>query len=209
MVKPLAFPRPGGHNLIIEWDIFYPLPSTWHLPKKPTPVPSPTTTTEAIEVWDPHDHDSGAIWMPGSGWTSDVIEKLKDEPAEKRYWNIPRVNCLNKIYRDIHVFFHKQPQRADRREWNRNNLFQLSPPSSVTQYQNPLLHQMPLQPTNSFYRNQKINPNQRYYKPSLSLPGTVAMNKQRQIKYAHESNFLRSHRERRDLYKRIEASSPL
>lgn len=117
LVKPLAFPRPTGHNLILEWDIFYPLPSSWRVPKPPPPPPPPTTTTEAIEVFDPHDHDhdphdhdhdphdhdSGPIWMPDSGWTSDVVEKLNDDPAEKRFWNAPRVSLLNEIFIDFIV----------------------------------------------------------------------------------------------------------
>lgn len=92
LVKPLAFPRPGGHNLILEWDIFYPLPDTWRKPKKPTPPPPPTTT-EVIETWDPHSGHSGEIWMPDGGWDSDVIKTLSsgdEKPAEKRTWNPPR-----------------------------------------------------------------------------------------------------------------------
>lgn len=112
LVKPLAFPRPTGHNLILEWDIFYPLPSSWHVPKPPPPPTPPTTTTEAIEVFDPHDHDhdphdhdhdhdSGTIWMPDSGWTSDVVAKLKDEPADKRFWNAPRVSHSKEFFIDF------------------------------------------------------------------------------------------------------------
>lgn len=101
LVKPLAFPRPGGHNLILEWDIFYPLPDSWRVPKKPTkaPPPPPETTTKAPEVSDDHDHSdhdhSGEIWMPSSGWVSDVIEKLSGaeaKPADKRNWKPPQVN---------------------------------------------------------------------------------------------------------------------
>lgn len=116
LVKPLAFPRPGGHNLILEWDIFYPLPSSWRLPKKPTPPPPPppeTTTPEIIESWDPHsdphadlhsDH-SGEIWMPSGGWDSDtdVIKTLSetdDKQADKRNWNMPRVTQF--LFQKIH-----------------------------------------------------------------------------------------------------------
>lgn len=210
MVKPLAFPSPGGHNLLIEWDIFYPLPSSWRVPKPPPP---PTTTTEKIEIWDPHDHDSGTIWMPGSGWTSDVIDKLKDESADKRYWNAARVGSSYEIFIELIFSTTQQPQQANRREWNRNNLFRVSPPLSVTQYQNPLFYQRLLQPKD--YSNQKINSNQRNYQPGLSSPENVAMNKQRQMNYPRRGRSLgnddehHSHRERRDLYKQIEASSPL
>lgn len=86
--------------MILEWDIFYPLPSSWRKPKKPTPAPVPveTTTPEVEEHWDPHldPHAGhpGEIWMPSGGWDSDVIKTLSDgddKPADKRNWNIRRV----------------------------------------------------------------------------------------------------------------------
>lgn len=92
--------------MILEWDIFYPLPDSWRKPKKPTPKPPPPppppTTTEEIIVWDDphadHDHDdhsdhhsdhSEEAWMPEGGWqTDDVLKNLADEKeAERRYWN--------------------------------------------------------------------------------------------------------------------------
>lgn len=101
LVKPLAFPRPGGHNLILEWDIFYPLPDSWRKPKRPTPPPPPPTTTEVIETWDPHSGGhSGEIWMPDGGWDSDVIKTLSsgdEEPAEKRLWNAPPAPQVKQI----------------------------------------------------------------------------------------------------------------
>jgi hypothetical protein len=101
----LAFPRPGGHNLVLEWDIFYPLPSSWYKPTKPTKaVPKPPDTTtptpEVIESWDPHadlhsDHP-GEIWMPSGGWSPDsnVIKTLSevDDKAERRDWTRTEVN---------------------------------------------------------------------------------------------------------------------
>lgn len=90
--KPLAFPRPGGHNLIIEWDIFYPLPSSWYKPKKPAPPPPPpppptTVPPELIESWDHHGPHSGEIWVPPGGWTSDVLGQLKGQD-NRRIWRV-------------------------------------------------------------------------------------------------------------------------
>lgn len=83
--------------MILEWDIFYPLPSTWRKPSQPTPAPVPeeTTTPEVIETWDPHSDHSGEIWMPSGGWSSDVIKTLSESDdnnqADKRKWNMPQV----------------------------------------------------------------------------------------------------------------------
>lgn len=98
LVKPLAFPRPGGHNLAIEWDIFYPLPSSWYKPTKPT-KPAPKIeilkpAPEIIESWNPpgdHSDHSGEIWVPSGGWSpdSDVIKTLSEAETEgeRRVWS--------------------------------------------------------------------------------------------------------------------------
>lgn len=99
MVKALVFTRPGGHNLILEWDIFYPLPDSWRKPQKPTPPTpksiemTPPTPEIIIDDFDHHHHDDhhldhpGEIWVPPGGWDSDVIKTLSEAPAEKRFWN--------------------------------------------------------------------------------------------------------------------------
>lgn len=88
--------------MILEWDIFYPLPSTWRKPKKPVPPPPPPPPPpvepekplpEIIEDHhhdDSHSHHSGEIWIPSGGWTSDVVKTLSgydDNSADKRNWN--------------------------------------------------------------------------------------------------------------------------
>jgi hypothetical protein len=77
-VKPLAFKKPTGHTLLIEWDIFYPLPSSWKIPKKPAP-PVPATTTEIpvlpVESWTPP-HE---VWQPDGGWSNDVIQQINSD----------------------------------------------------------------------------------------------------------------------------------
>lgn len=119
MVKTLAYIRPAGQNVIvsilvmmsclvdscnklmffakIEWDIFYPLPATWHTekPKKPPPPPPPTTKApepEIIESFDHHDHHSGEIWVPPSGWSpdTDVIKSISD--GKRRVWSESNVS---------------------------------------------------------------------------------------------------------------------
>lgn len=95
LVKPLAFPKPGGHNLALEWEIFYPLPSSWYKPTKPTkapPKPEPTTPApEVIESWNSHSDHSGEIWVPSGGWSSDsdVIKTLSDtdDGGRRRTWS--------------------------------------------------------------------------------------------------------------------------
>jgi hypothetical protein len=99
LVKTLAFVRPGGHALVCEWDIFYPLPNTWHIEKKKKPpVPPPPTSPSPlpekeeveeetnIESWDEHKHP-GEIWVPSGGWSSDsdVIKSISDE--KRRVWS--------------------------------------------------------------------------------------------------------------------------
>lgn len=83
LAKPLAFRRPAGHNLIIEWDLFYPLPTTWHQPevtlRPPTTAKAPMTTTmkeiEAVESWT----KPNEVWEPHGGWTNDVIDKINED----------------------------------------------------------------------------------------------------------------------------------
>ena len=102
LVKPLAFPRPGGHNLALEWDIFYPLPSSWYKPTKPTksaPKPQIPPAPEIIEYFDPHGNQhgdphsghAGEIWIPSGGWSpdSDVIKTLSEAEAKgkRRVWS--------------------------------------------------------------------------------------------------------------------------
>lgn len=93
IVKTLAYIRPAGQNFVIEWDIFYPLPATWHTekPKKPAPPPPPPTTAapelEHIETFEHHDLHSGEIWVPPSGWSgdTDVIKSISDD--KRRVWS--------------------------------------------------------------------------------------------------------------------------
>jgi hypothetical protein len=78
LVKPLAFKKPTGHNLIIEWDIFYPLPSSWKKPKKPAPPKPPTTTeipVEPVESWT----QPKEVWQPDGGWSNNVIQQINAE----------------------------------------------------------------------------------------------------------------------------------
>jgi hypothetical protein len=80
IVKPLGFKKPTGHNLIIEWDLFYPLITTW---KQPEVTLKPRTTTrtttelpvETVESWTAPKE----IWQPEGGWTSDVIEQINTQ----------------------------------------------------------------------------------------------------------------------------------
>lgn len=85
--------------MILEWDLFYPLPTTWRLPKKPTPSTTPppeTTTPEIVDYHDHHDDHSHRddVWMPNAGWAdgTDVLQNIEDEnSADRRYWNSLRV----------------------------------------------------------------------------------------------------------------------
>ena len=93
LVKPLVFPGPGGHNLILEWDIFYPLPSSWYLPEKTTKPPATTAAPVTDASLSFQDH-SGEIWMPSAGWSSDtdVISAISDTSTNKRrFWDAPQV----------------------------------------------------------------------------------------------------------------------
>lgn len=241
MVKPLAFPKPGGHNLILEWDIFYPLPDSWRKPKLPTPKPPPPpppTTTEEIIVWDDphadhHDHSdhhsdhSEEAWMPEGGWqTDDVLKNLADEKeAERRYWNKLPVShkSSSKAFKLIFTIQQRPQSRVA------NNLFRSPSSSPVTQYQNPLLYNRAWQQAaqvGPLSRNGQINFNQQYYQSnrrnfiansnnqqpanrrkkgrSLNAEGSRAdesMDDNWEHHYAH--------RDRRDLFQRIETTSPL
>lgn len=115
LVKPLVFPRPAGHNLILEWDIFYPLPSSWYKPTKPTkaapkPPESTTSAPETVESWDPHSSHPGEIWMPsGGGWSpdSDVIKTLSegdDAKANRKIWTETEVNFLLERKKIVNFF---------------------------------------------------------------------------------------------------------
>lgn len=79
LVKPLAFRRPTGHNLIIEWDLFYPLITTWKQPEVTLKPRTTTTTTElpieTVESWTAPKE----VWQPSGGWTSDVIEQINTQ----------------------------------------------------------------------------------------------------------------------------------
>lgn len=105
-MKTLAFVTPGGHNLIIEWDIFYPLPTTWHIEKQHPPAPppekdtdtSPPPTTEMTDdSFEDHNHHSGEIWVPPSGWSpdTDVIKSISDD--KRRIWSNSNVRNLIKL----------------------------------------------------------------------------------------------------------------
>lgn len=102
LVKPLAFTRPTGHNLILEWDIFYPLPVSWRKPEKPAPKPKPTELPNVEEINSSEFHDSHhahhpyepkEVWTPSGGWSSenDVIKSLSesdDNSADRRNGNV-------------------------------------------------------------------------------------------------------------------------
>ena len=98
MAKPLAYSRPRGQNLIIEWDIFFPLPSTWRQPQVQTKPPKPKKTTTKIpfheeihevESWTP----PGEVWKPESGWKNDIFAEINKDP-HKASRRIDEVNKL-------------------------------------------------------------------------------------------------------------------
>lgn len=76
--------------------MFFPLPSSWKVPKKPT-KPTPKTTTELpveiVESWTPPKE----VWQPDGGWTNDVIQQINDENAKNANDRIDRVKKLIKI----------------------------------------------------------------------------------------------------------------
>lgn len=101
MVKPLGYRRPTGQNLIIEWDLFYPLPSTWHQPEmtlRPPPTP-PVTTEQSIQPVESATPPN-EVWQPNGGWTNDVIAKINEDnqKASRRVGNVNKYNLNKKIY---------------------------------------------------------------------------------------------------------------
>lgn len=71
--------------MIIEWDLFYPLPTTWHQPEvtiRPRTTKAITTTTPLailpVESMTP----PMEIWQPNSGWTNDVIQEINENNLE-------------------------------------------------------------------------------------------------------------------------------
>jgi hypothetical protein len=242
LVKPLAFPRPGGHNLALEWDIFYPLPSSWYKPTKPTKAPpKPESTTpipEEIESWDPHGdphsdpHDDphsnhpGEIWVPSSGWSSDtdVIKTLSEAEENDKRRISSRTNNVNEFLREkkgatknLFSCF-QSPQQIKSTDWNENYSYRSPSLPPVTQYQNPLLYNRPWKPTQT---TGEINFNQQYYQSnrrqspsssSYSEKNFMTDNKQRRMKFMPKGRSLddrTEHCDRRELYRRIETTSPL
>ncbi|KAG5672415.1 hypothetical protein PVAND_002546 [Polypedilum vanderplanki] len=215
LVKPLAFRRPTGHNLIIEWDIFYPLPSSWRVPKKPKPKPPPPppTTTELpiepVESWT----SPKEVWQPDGGWTNDVIAQINADnqknAADRRIWQSP----LNK-------------QISDKQS---NGIIKSQSFAPVSLKLNPLLdYNRPWQ--QSQLNRNDFNFNQRYFQSNRqlplsfqSLPSPTSNMQQRRHNFVRKSRASNSfdgdddedwehfyaHRDRRDLYERIQNISPL
>ncbi|CRL05604.1 CLUMA_CG018668, isoform A [Clunio marinus] len=239
LAKPLAFEKPTGHNYIMEWDIFFPLPTSWRVPtKKPkttTPPPTEETTLEVTHSWDPHSDSTGEIWMPSSGWApgTDVIKAISHgKEADKRLWNSPW----------------QQQQTLRESNWNDNNLFRLPSSLPVTQFKNPLLHnKTPWQQTlqqMTFNRNDRTNFNHQHYQSNRQpLSSNVERNfigidkqqqrrrfitkgrsletlsdframKKREVEESIEDDddyweHHHAHRDRRELYNLVESTSPL
>lgn len=84
--------------MIIEWDIFYPLPSSWKVPKKPAPPP-PKVVTELpilpVESWTPPKE----VWQPDGGWTNDVIQQINDD--NKKLSASRRVDYVSVIFYSV------------------------------------------------------------------------------------------------------------
>ena len=83
---------------ILEWDIFYPLPSSWRVPTKaPKPKPKPPPPVPELPV-EPVESDTPPkeVWQPEGGWTNDVIQQINDEnkeAASRRNWQpLKKVN---------------------------------------------------------------------------------------------------------------------
>lgn len=104
--------------MVLEWDIFYPLPSTWYKPTTPTkaaPKPEPVAPApEIIESWDahgdPHSDHPGEVWVPSGGWSSDsdVIKTLSEAETEgkRRTWSGANdVNVCKKIHHKFFISF--------------------------------------------------------------------------------------------------------
>jgi hypothetical protein len=76
---------------IIEWEIFYPLPSSWKVPKKPTPAPKIIPATSELPILPVESHTPPhEVWQPSGGWTNDVIQQINDDnlksSAHRRIW---------------------------------------------------------------------------------------------------------------------------
>lgn len=202
LVKPLAFPRPGGHNLALEWDIFYPLPSSWYRPTKPTkaaPAPPETSTLapEIEESWDSHADHPGEVWMPSGGWSSDtdVIKTLSEADAERRLWTEAEV-CFRFFFVVYAAYLFPQffpfSQQRKQNNQNKNKLYGSATFMPVTQYQNPLLKNQPwlqIPKTNSI-GNEEINFNQQYYKTNHRQPPSSSS-------YYSEKNFMADNKQRK------------
>lgn len=100
-MKPLGFRRPTGQNLILEWDLFYPLITTWHQPEVTLRPPTTTTTTteqtvKPVESWT----SPNEVWQPDGGWTNDVIAKINEDnqKASRRVENVNKKDFLNKSF---------------------------------------------------------------------------------------------------------------
>jgi hypothetical protein len=66
--------------LIIEWDLFYPLITTWKQPEVTLkPRTTRTTTTdlpiETVDSWIAPKE----VWHPEGGWTNDVIQQINTQ----------------------------------------------------------------------------------------------------------------------------------
>lgn len=104
----MVFPRPSGITTIIEWDMYYTLPTTWKKPtKKPkthkidNPPPSfaskPLSSGPGLMAPENSDHSNqnitpdkwshdhpGEIWVQPNSRTSDIFNNLnmgKNVPA--------------------------------------------------------------------------------------------------------------------------------
>ncbi|CAH1728848.1 unnamed protein product [Chironomus riparius] len=229
--------RPGSNVLILEWDIFYPLPSSWRLPKKPEkifppPIIEPEIPIEPVESWSPPKE----VWQPEGGWTNDVIQEINEQNkniAGRRNWRPPIKQMAS------------NQQLMDRR-WNENSLYKSlsAPPQPVSLKLNPLLNKNPWKQTqmnrNNFNFNQQYNqPNRRLPSPSSSSSTVLAASKP--FDFSSISNKIQNyfrktrsvneeivkdtkadnkeldedwehyyaHRDRRDLYDRIVNASPM
>lgn len=110
LVKPIVSPKPAGINTIYEWDIYYPLPTSWHKPTKkpvvavmgmlPPPfVPAHPEHPEIILDHPPTGHEfdayakdhPGEIFVPPGGFNGDVISNINNVPPinpKRRNWSV-------------------------------------------------------------------------------------------------------------------------
>lgn len=65
--------------MIIEWDLFYPLITTWKQPEVTLKPRTTRTTTElpveTVESWTAPKE----VWQPENGWTNDVIKQINTQ----------------------------------------------------------------------------------------------------------------------------------